>query len=155
MSSAAPDVSSLAAAQRRRDIKSGNDPTDLRRRRADTTISLRKQKKEQSLTKRRNTALQATVESSTSATSPGVEGLPAVSSTAAAGSARAISPDDVPELAAGLRSPDLATRVEAARGMRKVLSLETDPPVAEIIRSGSLPLLVHCLDQHDSTDLQV
>lgn len=136
--------------QKRRDIKAGVDPTDLRRRRADTALSLRKQKKESGLAKRRNTM------SSSSAAAAA-----AASTTAAAGQQDAaqkpVSAADVPELtralSAGVGGP--AARVEAARGLRKVLSLETDPPVAEVIQAGAMPLLVLCLDEHSSTDLQV
>lgn len=145
--------------QKRGDMKAGKDPSDSRRRRADTTISLRKQKKEQGLAKRRNTA----VSSASSA-------LQSPSETSDAGTAqqqqrkqqRVFTPADVPELsralakAAGAAGPDVATaRVEAARGLRKVLSLETDPPVAEVIKAGAMPLLVQCLDELDNSDLQV
>ncbi|CBJ31635.1 conserved unknown protein [Ectocarpus siliculosus] len=114
---------SSSSMQKRRDIKAGVDPTDLRRRRADTALSLRKQKKESGL----EDAAQ-----------------------------KPVSAADVPDLtralAAGAGGP--AARVEAARGLRKVLSLETDPPVAEVIQAGAMPLLVLCLDEHSSTDLQ-
>lgn len=154
-------ISASAATQpRRRDIKAGNDPTDLRRRRADTTISLRKAKKEQGLAaKRRNTAASA------SSAAVQVSGGAVLQSGAAeagmalaggaAGPARQYTPEDVSELAQNLRSMDVPTRAEAARGLRKVLSLESDPPVDAVIQAGAMPLLVLCLDQHDHTDLQV
>lgn len=169
-------MSSLAAtaptaattAQRRRDIKAGNDPTDLRRRRADTTISLRKAKKEQGLAaKRRNITAASQSAASGAAEATGAGATTAGAAAAAGGAsgaaegeavapARQYTPADVPELAHNLRSAgDAAIRVEAARGLRKVLSLESDPPVDAVITAGAMPLLVMCLDQTDHTDLQV
>lgn len=161
-------TAATTTAQRRKDIKAGNDPTDLRRRRADTTISLRKAKKEQGLAaKRRNitAASQSTASGVAEATGAGATTAGAAAaaggaSVAAAGEAvapaRQYTPADVPELAHNLRSAgDAAIRVEAARGLRKVLSLESDPPVDAVIAEGAMPLLVLCLDQADHTDLQV
>ena len=144
----------MPAIQKRRDIKAGYDATDLRRRRADSSLSLRKQKKEQGLAKRRNTA------SSASAIASALQGSDAGDASAAesvlsAPSQRTFTPEDVPYLTAALKTSEGAARVEAVRGLRKVLSLEAEPPVSEVIQAGSLPLLVLCLDEHSDTELQV
>ncbi|CAM9615020.1 unnamed protein product [Ectocarpus fasciculatus] len=150
-------TSSSSSMQKRRDIKAGVDPTDLRRRRADTALSLRKQKKESGLAKRRNT-----MSSSSSAAAAAAAAATPQSAAAAAAAAqqdaaqKPVSAADVPDLTRALAegAGGMASRVEAARGLRKVLSLETDPPVAEVIQAGAMPLLVLCLDEHSSTDLQ-
>ncbi|CAM9512442.1 unnamed protein product [Ascophyllum nodosum] len=143
----------MPAIQKRRDIKAGYDATDLRRRRADSSLSLRKQKKEQGLAKRRNTA------SSASAIASALQGSDAGDASAAesvlsAPSQRTFTPEDVPYLTAALKTSEGAARVEAVRGLRKVLSLEAEPPVSEVIQAGALPLLVLCLDEHSDTELQ-
>lgn len=152
MSSASVPGTLTALQKRRSSIKAGNDPTDLRRRRADTTISLRKQKKEQGLAKRRNTASSASA--SASSVSGGESAAPS-SSAAPGAKPRTPSAEDVPELTQALSKADPSARVEAARGLRKVLSLESDPPVTEVIQAGAMPLLVNCLGAVSNTDLQV
>lgn len=153
MSSATATVP--AALQKRRDIKAGNDPTDLRRRRADSALSIRKQKKEQGLAKRRNTASM----SASAALAGGAAGSgsadPSTSESAAGNSQRPLTAADVPRLTRALTETDGAARVEAARDLRKVLSLESDPPVVEVIQGGAMPSLVQFLDDHTNTELQV
>lgn len=66
------------------------------------------------------------------------------------------TPADVPELARQLlRGFHVAVGVEAARGLRKVLSMESALPVDAVVAAGAVPLLVLCLDQTHSTELQV
>lgn len=141
-------MSSTTENARRRDIKAGNSVADLRRRRSSMAVSLRKAKKEQGQAKRRNTARPASTP--TSADGAAVPGSSAKSSS----QQRPVTAADVPELAKALGG-EPAGRVEAARGLRKVLSLESDPPVNEVIKVGAMPLLVLCLDEHSNTDLQV
>ncbi|CAM9494258.1 unnamed protein product, partial [Hapterophycus canaliculatus] len=127
-----------SVAQKRRDIKAGINPTDLRRRRADTTVSLRKQKREQGVAKRR------TLLTAKASAPQGSQGPAPV-------------PSHVPDLTQALKSGDTSERTNAARGLRKLLSLESNPPVNEVIEAGALPLLVLCLDHNPdqpNTDLQ-
>lgn len=141
-------MSSTTETARRRDIKAGNSVADLRRRRSSMAVSLRKAKKEQGVAKRRNTARPAsTPASADGAAAPG-------SSAKASAQQRPVTAADVPELGRALGGAPEG-RVEAARGLRKVLSLESDPPVTEVIEAGAMPLLVLCLDEHSNTDLQV
>lgn len=144
------------AGQKRRDIKAGNDPTDLRRRRADDNlISLRKQKKEQGLAKRRNTISTMTAPVVPTAVKDDAAAPVSTSSAPGATNQCPFTAADVPQLAEAVRKAQGAERVEAARGLRKVLSLETEPPVSEVIESGVVPWLVACLDEHSNTELQV
>lgn len=141
-------MSSTTETARRRDIKAGNSVADLRRRRSSMAVSLRKAKKEEGQAKRRNTARPAsTLASADGTAAPG-------SSAKVGGQQWQVTAADVPELAKALGGAPEG-RVEAARGLRKVLSLESDPPVAEVIEAGAMPMLVLCLDEHSNTDLQV
>eukprot|EP00903_Cladosiphon_okamuranus_P019512 g17943.t1 len=139
--------SSTTETARRRDIKAGNSVADLRRRRSSMAVSLRKAKKEQGVAKRRNTARPASTPSSADGTTtPG-------SSAKVDAQQRPVTAADVPDLARALGGAPEG-RLEAARGLRKLLSLESDPPVTEVIEAGAMPLLVLCLDEHSNTDLQ-
>lgn len=142
-------MSSTTENARRRDIKAGNSVADLRRRRSSMAVTLRKAKKEQGQAKRRNTARPAS--SSTPASADGGAATPGAP---ARPPPQPVTAADVPELAKALGGAPEG-RVEAARGLRKVLSLESDPPVTEVIAAGAMPLLVLCLDEHSNTDLQV
>lgn len=143
-------MSSTTESARRRDIKAGNSVADLRRRRSSMAVSLRKAKKEQGQAKRRNTARPT----STTASADGVAAPGSSSANTSGQQQRPVTAADVPELAKALGGAPEG-RTEAARGLRKVLSLESDPPVNEVIEAGAMPLLVLCLDEHSNTDLQV
>lgn len=143
------------AGQKRRDIKAGYDPTDLRRRRADDGLTIRKQKKEQGLAKRRNTISSMTAPVIPTVVKDEAAAPVTTSSAPCATNQCPFTAADVPKLAEAVRKAQGAERVEAARGLRKVLSLETEPPVKEVIQSGAVPWLVACLNEHSSTELQV
>ncbi|CAM9795651.1 unnamed protein product, partial [Choristocarpus tenellus] len=137
-------MSSTAATIKRQDLKKGHDSTDLRRRRGETTVNLRKLKKEQGLAKRRNTA----------SILSGPEEEPLKTRNNCPVAPRVYTVRDIPSLAQALTSPVHDVRTDAARGLRKLLSREGNPPVEEVIRSGAMPLLVKYLDENDNTDLQ-
>ncbi|TVU16510.1 hypothetical protein EJB05_40079, partial [Eragrostis curvula] len=59
----------------------------------------------------------------------------------------------LPLLAQGLYSDDSSTRLEAARELRKLLSIE-NPPIQEVISTGVLPCFVELLDREDCPELQ-
>lgn len=63
---------------------------------------------------------------------------------------------DIPQLAAALLQPNIdgAKLLEVARGFRKILSVESNPPVQNVLRSGVLPALVHMLTLNDKPDVQ-
>lgn len=54
---------------------------------------------------------------------------------------------DIPELTRLLKCPTVSDehRVEATRGFRRILSVERDPPVDEVLKAGVLQDLVHNL----------
>ncbi|TVU21005.1 hypothetical protein EJB05_30614, partial [Eragrostis curvula] len=59
----------------------------------------------------------------------------------------------LPQLAQGLYSDDISTRLEAGRELRKLLSTE-NPPIQEVISTGVVPCFVHMLDKEDCPELQ-
>lgn len=115
-------------------FRNGLDFTKSRCRRAHTGISLRKLKREEGLAKRRGPA------------STGSDSSILVPSKAAA---------DIPNLAHTIvAGEDAVSVLNAVKGLRKLLSMKSDPPVSEVLGTGVLPKLVDFLTSFDSMDLQ-
>eukprot|EP00727_Mastigamoeba_balamuthi_P011092 m51a1_g6605 putative protein (538) ;mRNA; f:8864-10990 len=116
--------SSAAAAARRKTVKKGLDVDEQRKKREDDALSLRKQKREESLMKRRNV-------------SPAEMG----------------QEEDVPtrcyqsleQAVAALRSADPAEKLDATTYLRKLLSIDDKPPIAAVVSCGAVPALVASL----------
>lgn len=53
-----------------------------------------------------------------------------------------------------IRSDDPRLRLEATRGFRKILSVEKNPPVNQVLQSQCLPILVQFLACQDTPELQ-
>jgi importin subunit alpha-6/7 len=130
---------------RAKDFKKGVTQDDGRRRREASAIAIRKEKKEEGLSKRRNLA----VESS--------ESLPQESNDSVAADSqkkRVYSAADIPELFNGLQSVDVNVQLESLRGFRRLLSIDQNAPIRECIDCGAMPLFVNFLQRVDRTDLQ-
>lgn len=129
-------------AERRRDYKKGIVGEDSRRRREDARATLRKQRQEDALQKRRH-LVEADV--------------PSLDSVGAKSAELAPSLDTLPAhvqvvMSAGL--PDGSLHVAAVQAIRKLLSVETNPPIAQVIASGVVPRLVELLDVDAMPQLQ-
>ena len=120
------------------DIQSG------RRRRQETQHQIRKSKKEENMLKRRmghtNNASGMTTEKE--------EGV-------VVSQKKAPTPDDLPELMKVILAPEstIDQRIEAVRDIRRMLSVERNPPVEEVLRAGALPPLVEFLKHGESGTL--
>ena len=99
-----------------------------RRRREETAVQLRKTKKEEQLMKRRQAATVPTTKDTV------------------------YTLKDIPNLMGVLSNPQKtnAELEEAIRGFRRMLSVEVDPPVEEVIAAGAMPYLVQHLTKLDS-----
>jgi importin subunit alpha-1 len=108
-----------------------------------STVSLRKDKKEEGLAKRRHTAA---VEEPTNSLNI-AHGISEASTASATG--------DFPRLMQGLlNEADQEQQLQCLKQFRKLLSTEKNPPVQECIDCGALPLFVAFLKRHDNTMLQ-
>lgn len=127
---------------RRRDFKKGVDVDDGRRRREAIAYAIRKDKKEENLTKRRNLLVNNFTAEET-----------ADSSTAAVVQDR-VTVADIPALRAGLQDTDPSTQLRSLCGFRKILSVEKSPPVQQCIDCGAVPFFVSFLQRFDNDQLQ-
>ena len=117
---------------RSKDFKKGVTETEGRRRREASALSLRKDKKEEGLSKRRNlgcidTGVDAGDVEPSDSTSLAAQG--------AVTSKQVYTVSDIPTLFAGLRATDLATQLESLRGFRRLLSMEKNAPIQACIDS--------------------
>ncbi|KAH8061502.1 hypothetical protein JL722_4130 [Aureococcus anophagefferens] len=112
----------------------------LRRRREDTTLQIRKNKREEGLAKRR--AFQRDV-------APCSRPKPRATR-------RAERPTvaDMPRLLNEIQSQDPAVVVAATRGWRKLLSVEPQPPVDAVLATGVVAVLARLLAHHAMPELQ-
>ena len=63
---------------------------------------------------------------------------------------------DIPSLKMALSQPNIndATLLDTVRGFRKILSVEHNPPVTEVLASGVLPAFVQMLQLNDKPKIQ-
>ncbi|CAF1102713.1 unnamed protein product [Rotaria sp. Silwood1] len=114
----------------------GKDPDELRRRRNQYNISLRKTKRDEQIQCKRNLIVNESMSDET---------------------------DDDDELRRCLnlneillqsQNSDLSICYEGIRSARKLLSIERNPPIDELINLNFLPILVQCLSYDQYPDLQ-
>lgn len=65
-----------------------------------------------------------------------------------------VSVSDLPKIAAMIQSLDPMEQSNAVSKLRRLLSLETNPPIEEVINLRVVPLLVKFLKQHDRPEVQ-
>lgn len=116
----------------------GRDSDDMRRRRNDVTVELRKAKKEDHLLKRRN------IEP--------LEAQPLVEANQKTGPQPVDT--DLPTIAMNICSRDPALQLRGVQSARRLLSREKEPLVNDVIKSGVVPKLVEFLANDASDQLQ-
>ncbi|CAL9107688.1 unnamed protein product [Musa textilis] len=123
---------------RRNKYKVAVDAEEGRRRREDNMVEIRKNRREESLQKKRREGMQALslpqTTTHTSAIEKKLESLPA--------------------MVTGVYSDDSTLQLEATTQFRKLLSIERSPPIEEVIQSGVVPRFVEFLTREDYPQLQ-
>ncbi|RUS75157.1 hypothetical protein EGW08_017065 [Elysia chlorotica] len=113
----------------------GRDIEDLRRRRVETSVELRKQKKEETLLKRRNVEM--------------LDDEPA--SPLQEQNKQQMT---MTEIKNTIKSSDHGDVLRATQSVRKLLSKEKNPPIDRVIEEGLVDTLVAFLDSNDNPELQ-
>ncbi|KAL7112567.1 hypothetical protein ACP275_04G010200 [Erythranthe tilingii] len=122
---------------RRSRYKVAVDAEEGRRRREDNMVEIRKNKREENLLKKRREGLQSQ------------QFQPAVNVTQVDKKL-----ESLPAMIAGVWSADAALQLEATTQFRKLLSIERNPPIEEVIQSGVVPRFVEFLARDDYPQLQ-
>lgn len=117
----------------------GRDQEAMRRRRTEVNVELRKQKKDEGLSKRRNVTDDDYYDDEDCYSPTKYTGLPTMT---------------IPEIVQGLQNYDLHLKFVAAQNARKILSREKNPPIDTLISTGVVPNLVACLTCNDNVPLQ-
>ncbi|CAL9096280.1 unnamed protein product [Musa textilis] len=123
---------------RRNKYKVAVDAEEGRRRREDNMVEIRKNRREESLQKKRREGMQS-------------QALP---QTAIHASAVEKKLESLPAMVAGVYSDDSILQLEATTQFRKLLSIERSPPIEEVIQSGVVPRFVEFLTREDYPQLQ-
>lgn len=138
-------MSSFAAAEeRKKAFKKGVTPEESRRRREETQIQVRKTKKEERLNQRRKMG-------------PATQhpfGSTPFQQQGAVDSSLLQRLEQLPQLVNGLSNPDPAVQLEVTTAFRKLLSIERNPPIQQVIDANVVPRFVEFLQQDANPTLQ-
>ncbi|CAL9213457.1 unnamed protein product [Arabidopsis halleri] len=117
------------------------DADEGRRRREDNMVEIRKNKREENLQKKRREGFTPSMASQLgqdfSSSLPTEKRL-----------------ENIQQMIAGVMSEDRNIQLEATAGFRKLLSIERNPPINEVVQSGVVPRIVQFLSRDDFTQLQ-
>jgi HEAT repeat protein len=134
----------MSEKDRQATFKKGIDSEDSRRRREDVTIELRKNKREQQVMKRRQAALGVSIDTSHGTQTAGVGRDQGVTDKLKA----------IPQLVAMIASEDPAVQLDCVTQFRRLLSIERNPPIQEVIDAEVVPRLVEFLTHDHHSALQ-
>ncbi|XP_077578040.1 importin subunit alpha-3 [Stigmatopora nigra] len=123
--------------QRLKNFKNkGRDLESMRRQRTEVVVELRKNKRDEHLLKRRNVPHEDICEDCD------VDGDFRSQNTS------------LEAIVQNATSDNQGIQLSAIQAARKLLSSDRNPPIDDLIESGILPILVHCLDRDDNPSLQ-
>lgn len=154
--------------ERKSAYKKNIDVDEGRRRREETTLQIRKAKKDVHLAKRRMgrndmsavtpaglaaADMNAAGTMGNEAYAAGMGSVP--NSITGGGSASALNKlENLPNMVAGVMGNDPALQTEFTTQFRRLLSIEKNPPIQEVIDSGVVPRFVEFLQRDDNPALQ-
>jgi HEAT repeat protein len=112
--------------------KKGISGKDGRKKREENTVQIRKEKRNESFQKRRNVNVENEIQNFEMVGQPG----------------------DLQSLVEMVKRNDPRAQLEATTAIRKLLSMEQNPPIQEVIETGILGCLVEFLKRNDSPNIQ-
>jgi len=127
-------MSGRSRQETRRSVKATISGEDARRKREETSRSLRQSKKDEVMLKRRHFTEELIEEATTSSPIPTLEELPMILD--------------------AVRSDNVQRQLQGTRQIRKLLSVERNPPIDDVIATGVIPTLVQYLTVNHLPDLQ-
>jgi len=132
-----PPAAANAAGRQKLYKNEGKDQEEMKKKRNEVTVEIRKNKRDETLQKRRNVPL-------TEDTTDEEESRENLSN---------CSLETIVEKA---KSPDPKIQLDAVQAARKLLSSDKNPPIDALIQAGILPVLVNCLRStgNDNPSLQ-
>lgn len=131
--------------QRQKAFKKGVDADEARRKREDAAVQLRKQVRDETLQKKRM------VNDAPGGGALGLNGQVGGSDQMQTGG---LHLDQLPVLSQMVMSDDPQAQFNATQQFRKLLSIELNPPIQEVITAGIVPRFVHFLKEVNRDDLQ-
>lgn len=113
----------MVGTDRKKTFKKATDLDDQRKRREDARVTLRTKQRDEMLQKKRMGSGTMTAEEQ--------------------------SADQIPKLLQMVHSEDAAAQFNATLQFRKLLSIENNPPIDQVIASGVVPKLVEFLHRYE------
>lgn len=138
---------------RRGRFKKTIDREEARRQREDNLVGIRKAKREENLMKRRREKMGASTFASSDLDSVNATGLDG-STTDSNNSFNATLQTRLPQMVTGVFSNNVTEQLNFTLEFRRLLSIERNPPIEEVIRQNVVPRFVHFLEQDDHPQLQ-
>lgn len=128
---------------RRTQFKAKNTfkPDELRRRREEQQVEIRKQKREENLAKRRG----ITARDGSQTSAPGASLGAAPDSDDEGGTIESQLNVELPQMVAGVFSNEIDAQIQATTKFRKLLSKERNPPIERVIETGVVTRFVEFL----------
>ena len=138
-----------------RALKKGIDAEETRQKRVEVTVQLRKQNRDEQVMKRRG-AVGATDKPDENSCVVANVDKPVETSTKLSSSDIQERLKNLPRLVEALNSADVARQLEAATEFRKLLSIEKNPPIQQVINTGVVPRLIALLAcvQHETLQFE-
>eukprot|EP00064_Thunnus_orientalis_P004031 superscaffoldBa00000353_g4042 len=147
--------------QRLKNFKNkGRDLETMRRQRTEVVVELRKNKRDEHLLKRRNVPHEDICEDSDvdgdfrSTKENSVTGTFMLPNHWLKEVIDHVQNTSLEAIVQNATSDNQGVQLSAVQAARKLLSSDRNPPIDDLIKSGILPILVHCLDRDDNPSLQ-
>jgi len=139
--------------QRQKNFKKGVDADDARRKREDAAVQLRKQTRDEALQKKRMVNEVPPGQLPDPMAAMAAMGAPQTQ-TGMTGLASNCALEQIPALSQAIMTDDPQAQFNATQQFRKLLSIEQNPPIQEVIQAGVVPRFVQFLKEINRPDLQ-